>query len=195
MGRDSNNLIWVDLEMTGLEVASSTIIEIAIVITDKDLEELGRWPEGETAQAIYQPASELEGTDSWVRKNLADLLERVRLSEVDLAAAEELALAFVSQYCPDGRKDRKVGCPLAGNSIGQDRTFLQAYMPRLEQYTHFRNVDVTTIKELVKRWCPGRHYEKPEVDEHGVQIKHDAMKDILASIEELRYYRSKVFAS
>ena len=198
MGQDPSNLFWVDLEMTGLDVAANTIIEMAIVITDKDLKELDRWPKGEPpeGQAIYQPASVLERTDlSWIRDNAPDLLERVPLSSVNLAAAEEQALAFVSRYCPDPRNNRKKGCPLAGNSIGQDRAFLKAYMPRLEQYANYRNVDVTTIKELIKRWYPDRRYEKPEVDEHGVPIKHDAMKDILASIEELRYYRSKVFVS
>jgi oligoribonuclease len=161
MGQDPNNLIWVDLEMTGLEVASSTIIDIAIVITDKDLNELGRWPEGETGQAIYQPASVLEGIgDLWVRGTLAALLARVPSSDVDLLGAEEQALALVSRYCPLPGVGRKGGCPLAGNSIGQDRAFLRAYMPGLERYTHYRNVDVTTIKELVKRWYPD-HPEFP----------------------------------
>jgi oligoribonuclease len=196
MSRDPNNLIWVDLEMTGLDVAESTIIEIAIVITDKDLKVLDRWPEGETGQAIYQPASVLEAiNDPWVRENLTDLMQRVRSSSADLVAAEEQALAFVGSYCPAPGKNRKEGCPLAGNSIGQDRAFLQRYMPRLERYTHFRNVDVTTIKELVKRWYPEHRYEKAETDEHGVAIRHSAMKDILDSIEELRYYRSQIFVS
>lgn len=197
MGQDRNNLIWVDLEMTGLDVTSSTIIEIAIIITDKDLTELGRWPEEDTGQAVYQPASVLRGIedDSWVRKNLPGLLERVRSSSVDLAKAEEQALALVSRYCPYPGENRKEGCPLAGNSIGQDRAFLLAYMPRLEQHTHYRNVDVSTVKELVKRWYPDIQYRKREADEHGVPIRHDAMKDIEASIEELRFYRSKVFRS
>ena len=120
MGQGSNNLIWVDLEMTGLEVASNTIIEIAIVITDKDLKELDRWPHGETGQAIYQPASVLERVDPWVREELPELLERVPSSSVDLAAAEDQAITFVSRYCPDPPSEsRKEGCPLAGNSIGK----------------------------------------------------------------------------
>lgn len=101
--------------MTGLEVASNAIIEFAIVITDKDLKELDRWPHGETGQAIYQPASVLERVDPWVRENLSELLERVPWSSIDLAAAEEQAIAFVSRYCPDPpSENRKEGCPLAG---------------------------------------------------------------------------------
>jgi oligoribonuclease len=193
VGQDPNNLIWVDLEMTGLEVASNAIIEIAIVITDKDLKELDRWPHGETGQAIYQPASVLERVDPWVRETLSELLERVPSSSVDLAAAEEQAIAFVSRYCPDPpSENRKEGCPLAGNSIGQDRAFLRHHMPSFEQRTSYRNVDVSTIKELVKRWYPGRRYKTPDV---GKSSKHLAMFDILDSIEELRYYRSEVFVS
>jgi oligoribonuclease len=192
--QDPNNLIWVDLEMTGLDVVSKAIIEIAIVITDKELKELGRWPQGETGQAIYQPEDVLERADSWVKENLdPDLIGRVRSSPVDLAAAEEQALAFVSRYCPaPPSNERKKGCPLAGNSIGQDRAFLARYMPRFEQYTSYRNVDVSTIKELVKRWYPDRRYNLPE-DKKGDE--HLAMVDILDSIEELRHYRSKVFMS
>ena len=193
MGQDPNNLIWVDLEMTGLEVASNAIIEIAIVITDKDLKELDRWPHGETRQAIYQPASVLERVDPWVRETLSELLERVPSSSVDLAAVEEQAIAFISRYCPDPpSENRKEGCPLAGNSIGQDRAFLRHHMPSFEQHTSYRNVDVSTIKELVKRWYPDRRYKTRDVGKRG---KHLAMFDILDSIEELRYYRSEVFVS
>jgi oligoribonuclease len=190
MDKDLNNLIWVDLEMTGLEVASSNIIEIAIVITDKYLTELNRWPSGDCGQAIHQPADVLAKMDEWVREHLTELLERVHQSSVDLAAAEAAALALVQEYCPQSpASKRKEGCPLAGNTIGQDRAFLRAYMPKLEQYTSYRNVDVSTIKELVKRWYPGSRYVKTETH------KHNAMRDILASIEELQHYRKKVFIS
>ena len=191
MDKNPNNLIWVDLEMTGLDVASSTIIEIALVITDQDLKELGRWPFGNTGQAIHQPADVLEKIDAWGRKThtKTGLLERVCKSSVDLAAAEQEALALVQKYCPQPGSKRTAGCPLAGNSIGHDRAFLQAYMPRLEQYTSYRNVDVSTIKELVKRWHPDDLYVKADTGKHG------AMPDILASIKELQHYRSKVFSS
>jgi oligoribonuclease len=191
MDKNPNNLIWVDLEMTGLDVASSTIIEIALVITDQDLKELDRWPSGNAGQAIQQPADVLEKIDAWGRKThtKTGLLERVCKSSVDLAAAEQEALALVQQYCPQPGSKRTEGCPLAGNSIGHDRAFLQAYMPRLEHYTSYRNVDVSTIKELVKRWHPDDRYVKAETGKHG------AMPDILASIEELQHYRSKVFRS
>ncbi len=189
MTQDPNNLIWVDLEMTGLDVASCTIIEIAIVITDKDLNELGRWPSGEAGLAIYHPEHVLTGLDEWCREThtKSGLLDRVCKSATDLATAEREALAFVRKYCPQPAPTRTEGCPLAGNSIGQDRAFLQAYMPRLEQYTSYRNVDVSTIKELVNRWHPEQRYVKVDTG------KHSAMPDIQASIDELRYYRGSVF--
>lgn len=191
MEKNPNNLIWVDLEMTGLDVASSTIIEIALVITDQDLKELVRWPFGNAGQAIHQPEEVLEKIDAWGRRThtKTGLLERVRKSSVDLAAAEQEALALVQKYCPQSGSKRPSGCPLAGNSIGHDRAFLQAYMPRLERYTSYRNVDVSTIKELVKRWHPDALYVKSGPGKHG------AMPDILASIAELQHYRSKVFRS
>lgn len=190
MVQDKNNLIWVDLEMTGLAVASNTIIEIAVVITDAELRELGRWPSGGVGQAIHQPESVLKEMDEWGQRTHSEtgLLDRVRASSLNLAVAEKQALDFIRQHCPDPGLIRVEGCPLAGNSIGQDRTFLLAYMPDLERYTSYRNVDVSTIKELVNRWYPNRIYDKPEVGKHG------AMADILASIEELRYYRLKVFS-
>lgn len=194
MVQDLDNLIWVDLEMSGLDVASRTILEMAVVITDKDLNELDRWPvtppgQKMQGQAIYHPESVLQNMDEWVRQNLPELLERVRQSSVVLGAAEEMVLDLVRQYCPDPGQNRKEGCPLAGNSIGQDRAFLRVYMPNFEQYTSYRNVDVSTIKELVKRWFPDYRYKKREED------KHNAMRDILASIEELRHYRLRVFGS
>ena len=189
MSQDQSNLIWIDLEMTGLAVISSTILEIAIVITDADLRELGRWPSGVVGQAIRQPESVLAGMDEWGKRTHTQtgLLERVRDSSFDLAATQRHALELVRRYCPDPGPDRTKGCPLAGNSIGIDRAFLQAYTPDLERHTSYRNVDVSTIKELVNRWYPDWIYTKPEVG------RHTAMADILASIEELRYYRSKVF--
>ena len=197
MDKDSNNLIWVDLEMTGLDVAANTIIEIAIVVSDKDLNELGRWPSRDAGQAIHQPADVLEKIDEWVRETFTrtGLLKRVHQSSMDLAAGEAAALAFVQKYCPEAGTKRKERCPLAGNSIGQDRAFLRAYMPKLEQHTSYRNVDVSTIKELVGRWYPrSRKFDKDKwLDEHHPNGKHGAMVDIEASIAELKYYREVVF--
>lgn len=189
MNQDPNNLIWIDLEMTGLDVASCTIIEIALVITDKDLNELGRWPSEEDGLAIHQPAEALATMDQWCCEThgKSGLLERVRNSSVNLAKAEMQALEFVKQHCPPPSGTRATACPLAGNSIGQDRAFLQAYMPTFEQYTSYRNVDVSTIKELVNRWYPDARYVKSETG------KHSAMPDIRASIMELQYYRSQIF--
>lgn len=189
MGQDPDNLIWIDLEMTGLDVTTCVIIEIAIVITDKDLNELVSWPSGDDGLAIHQPTELMASIDAWSREThtRSGLLERVRLSSVDIASAERQALAVVRRYCPHPVSERTEGCPLAGNSIGQDRAFLQAYMPDLEHYTSYRNVDVSTIKELVNRWHPDQRYSKPEIG------KHCAMADIRASIKELRHYRSQVF--
>lgn len=181
--------------MTGVDIASNTIIEIAIIVTDKDLKELGRWPSGHAGQAISHPNEVLEKSESWVRDNLPGLLERVRLSSVDLHAAETAALAFIQEHCPGLGKERKEACPLAGNSVGQDRAFLKAYMPKLEQGTSYRNVDVSTIKELVSRWYPpGHKFDKDKwMAEHHPNGKHAAMADLEASIAELKYYRELVF--
>jgi oligoribonuclease len=192
----SRNLIWLDLEMTGLDVASKAIIEIAIIITDENLNELARWPQGGDGLAISHPAEVLERADPWVREHLARLLERCRSSTINLAQAEEQALAFISQYCPRHGSEQE-GCPLAGNSVGHDRAFLRAHMPKLEKYTSYRNVDVSTIKELVKRWYPeSQRFNKDEwLEKHFPGGKHNAMVDLLASIAELEFYRKTVFRS
>ena len=190
MGQDPNNLIWIDLEMTGLDVSSCAIIEIALVITDQDLNELACWPSEESGLAIHQPAEVMAAIDEWSRNThtKSGLLKRCDQSPVDIAEAEREALAFVRKYCPQPvASNRSTGCPLAGNSIGQDRAFLQAYMPAFEFYTSYRNVDVSTVKELVRRWHPDQWYPKSEIG------KHCAMADIRASIKELQHYRSKVF--
>lgn len=191
MAQDVNNLIWVDLEMTGLDVSQHTILEMAMLITDKDLNVLGQWPAGEAGVAIYQPDSALERMNDWSQTahTGSGLVDRVRASSMTLKMAEEQALAFIWQYCPPPSPDRKEACPLAGNSVSRDRDFLRAYMPALEQYTSYRNVDVSTLKELVKRWYPEHQYVKSEIGKHG------AMVDILASIDELRHYRARVFKS
>jgi oligoribonuclease len=190
----SNNLIWVDLEMTGLDVASDAITEIAIIVTDKNLKELGRWPTGASGQAIFQPESVLEGASAWVKENMAPLLDRVRASSVDLQQAQELAINFVGQFCPGRNPPVEAGCPLAGNSVGGDRAFLRAYLPKFEERTSYRNVDVSTIKELVKRWYPEelRFNKNKWLEENYPGGKHNAMVDLMASIAELEFYRSTI---
>jgi oligoribonuclease len=194
MSLSFSNLIWVDLEMTGLDVASQAIIEIAVIVTDRNLKELGRWPEGDVGQAIFQPPEVLERASPWVRENLAALLERVRSSPVDLAAAEQQAVNLVSRFCPRSGGTRD-GCPLAGNSVGQDRAFLRAYMPGFESHASYRNVDVSTIKELVSRWYPvSTRFNKDEwFARHHPDGQHCPMVDLMASIAELEHYRSAVF--
>lgn len=194
MAVSSNNLIWVDLEMTGLDPTAHAVIEIAIIVTDENLTELGRWPDGVSGQAIFQPPAVLDGASQWVKDNMGPLLDRVRNSDIDLRRAEELAAEFVARFCP-ARGPGRDGCPLAGNSIGGDRSFLRAHMPTLEGRTSYRNVDVSSIKELVKRWYPvSKRFDKDAwLDANHPGGKHNAMVDIMASIAELEFYRKTIF--
>lgn len=175
MARDVNNLIWIDLEMTGLNTFTDQIIEIATLVTDANLTILATGPE----LALYQPNSVLATMDEWnqTQHTKSGLVERVRNSTCDLATAEQQTIEFLSQWVPTGAS------PMCGNSICQDRRFLARLMPSLEAYFHYRNLDVSTLKELVKRWTPDR------VRETNKDSKHLAMSDIIDSIEELRYYR------
>ncbi|QSA96668.1 oligoribonuclease [Methylococcus sp. EFPC2] len=175
MAQDPQNLIWIDLEMTGLDPQNDSIIEIATVITDKDLNVLAEGP----VLAIHQPEEVLGRMDDWNRKQHGEsgLVQRVRDSRIDEAEAERLTLEFVSQWVPQR------GSPMAGNSICQDRRFLYRCMPKLEAYFHYRNLDVSTLKELAERWTPTL--------KEGFKKKnsHLALDDILESIAELKYYR------
>lgn len=175
-------LIWMDLEMTGLDPDAERIIEIATIITDGRLNILAEGPE----LVIHQPDALLDGMDEWNRTHHggSGLTERVRRSKVTEAAAEEETLTFIGRYC----EPRTI--PLAGNSIHQDRRFLSRYMPRLHDYLHYRNVDVSTIKELAKRWHPEVAHRAPR--KSG---SHRALEDIKESIAELRYYRRALFSS
>lgn len=173
------NLVWMDLEMSGLDPKNCVILEIATLITDKDLNLVAQGP----ALVIHQPAEILEGMDSWNKKHHKEsgLWEAVLNSKTTLAEAEQQTLDFVSQHC------KAKSSPLCGNTIYQDRRFLIEYMPKLEGYLHYRLVDVSTIKELVKRWY-GPEFQAPTKKQ-----KHKALDDILETVEELKFYRKTVF--
>ncbi len=172
-------LIWLDLEMTGLHPERDSILEIATVVTSADLEILAQGP----CLPVFQPESVLEGMDSWNTEHHArsGLTGRVRTSGVPLAQAQEETLLFLREWTPAGAS------PLCGNSICQDRRFLARHMPDLESFFHYRNIDVSSIKELVRRWYP--HLAAPSKKE-----AHRALEDIGESIAELQYYRDRVFA-
>jgi len=179
MSNKRDNLIWIDLEMTGLDTDNDVIIEIATLVTDKELNLVAEGP----VMAIHQPDAVLAGMDEWNTSTHTNsgLVERIRNSDVTAAQAEQETLAFLAQHVERGMS------PMCGNSICQDRRFLHRLMPRLEEYFHYRNLDVSSIKELVRRW-------KPEVLEHLHKGgKHLAMDDIKDSIAELQFYREKVF--
>ena len=178
MPADPNNLVWIDMEMTGLQPDSDRIIEIALLVTDPQLELLAEGP----VLVVHQPDSVLEAMDSWNRSvhKKSGLIERVRASAMAEAQAESEALAFLARHLP------AASSPMCGNSICQDRRFLARWMPKLESFFHYRNLDVSTLKELVRRW-------KPEaVKGFAKEGKHEALADILESIEELKYYRKTV---
>ncbi|MCL6324730.1 oligoribonuclease [Pectobacterium polaris] len=172
---DENNLIWIDLEMTGLNPDHDRIIEIATLVTDANLNVLAEGP----VMAVHQSDSQLALMDDWnVRTHGASgLTDRVKASTIDERAAELETLAFLQKWVPAGKS------PICGNSIGQDRRFLFRYMPELEAYFHYRYLDVSTLKELARRW-------KPEIlTGFKKQGTHQAMDDIRESLAELAYYR------
>jgi oligoribonuclease len=175
MALDTSHLIWIDLEMTGLDPDSDLIIEIATVITDKDLNILAQGP----VLAVHQSDAALAAMDDWNQQHhgQSGLIERVKASTIDAAEAERLTIAFLKEWVPENTS------PICGNSIGQDRRFLYRYMPKLEAYFHYRNIDVSTLKELAARWAPDVK------DGFNKESTHQALDDILESIEELRYYR------
>ena len=178
MAQDQNNLVWIDMEMTGLVPDTDRVIEIAMVVTDAQLNLVGEGP----VLVVHQPDSVLEGMDGWNKSTHAKsgLIDKVKASTLDEAAVEAQAIAFLKEYIPSGTS------PMCGNSICQDRRFMARWMPKLEAYFHYRNLDVSTLKELVRRW-------KPEVAKGMVKHnKHEALADILESIEELKYYRKTV---
>ncbi len=175
MAQNQNNLIWLDMEMTGLSPDTDRIIEVAMVITDSNLETVAEAP----TLVVHQPDSVLDGMDAWNKSThkKSGLIEKVKASTLDDATVEAQMLAFLKEYVPANIS------PMCGNSICQDRRFMARWMPQLEAYFHYRNLDVSTLKELAKRW-------KPEIakglKKHG---KHEALADIYESINELKYYR------
>ena len=179
MAQDPNTLIWLDMEMTGLEPDRDRIIEIAIVLTNEKLETIAEAP----VIAVHQPDSVLDAMDDW-NKNThgkSGLIERVRASTVSEAEAEAQMLAFLKEWVPARTS------PMCGNSVCQDRRFLARWMPQFEAWFHYRNLDVSTLKELAKRWRPEVY---AGVKKAGA---HTALADIQESIAELRHYRDNFF--
>jgi oligoribonuclease len=173
-----SNLVWIDLEMTGLDTDRDTILELALIVTDSDLRELAVGP----VLAIYHPLAVLEAMDEWNTRHhtASGLWERVLTQGVPMAEAEKQALAFLQRWSERGAS------PMCGNSICQDRRFLHRCMPELEQWFHYRNLDVSTLKELALRWAP-------EVAADLVkENRHEALADIRESVAELRHYRGNM---
>jgi oligoribonuclease len=175
MAQDKDNLIWIDLEMTGLVPETDFIIEAAAVITDAQLNILAESP----VLVVHQPDEVLDRMDAWNQKThgKSGLIDKVRASTMDAAAAEAEMIAFFKKHVPKGKS------PMSGNSICQDRRFLAQHMPKMEEYFHYRNLDVSVFKELAKRWRPKLYNGFKKAG------SHTALADILESIEELKYYR------
>ncbi|WP_100642730.1 oligoribonuclease [Alteromonas facilis] len=174
------NLVWIDMEMTGLDPETCVVLEIATIVTDPELNIIAEGP----VIAVHQPDEILDNMDPWCVEThgKTGLTARCRESQINVDEAAKQTIAFLEHYVPKGKS------PLCGNSIGQDRRFMVKYMPELEDYFHYRNVDVSTIKELVARW-------KPEaLDGFKKKNVHLALDDIRESIDELKFYREKVFS-
>jgi len=177
----NNELVWIDCEMTGLDLANDALVEVAVLVTDAELNVLG-----DGVDVIIATRKEkLDAMGDFVREmhTKSGLIDEIRASKLTMADAEAIIMDYVKQYVHEAGK-----APLAGNTIGTDRTFLARDMPVLEGYMHYRNVDVSTIKELARRWYPRTFHAAPEKAGN-----HRALADIKESIRELKYYRSAVF--
>ncbi|MFM2591113.1 oligoribonuclease [Vibrio sp. TBV020] len=180
MSFSDQNLIWIDLEMTGLNPETHKVIEIATIVTDSELNILAEGP----VLAIHQPEEELQKMDEWCATTHtgSGLVDRIRESKVDEQEAVRQTIEFLEKWVPKGKS------PICGNSVGQDRRFLYKHMPELEEYFHYRYIDVSTLKELTRRW-------KPEVlDGFSKTGSHLALDDIRESIAELQYYRKTIIS-
>ncbi|KAJ1359152.1 Oligoribonuclease, mitochondrial [Parelaphostrongylus tenuis] len=187
MGR----LVWIDCEMTGLDHEKQRLVEIAVILTDKDLNIIAEGPD----IVINQPEEVLDNMEDWSRRTFAEngLLSKIRESKIDMKQAEDMdssrfliVLVVILDFLAN--ETVKQACPLAGNSVHLDRRFISKYMPRLDKHLHYRIVDVSTIKELAARWYP-KEFKKAPLKRQT----HRALDDIRESIEELRYYRSSIF--
>lgn len=170
-----DNLIWLDMEMSGLLPDSDRILELAVVVTDANLEVLAESP----VFVVHQSDAVLDGMDAWNKgtHGRSGLIEKVKASTVDEQAASQQMIEFLKQYLPAGKS------PMCGNSICQDRRFMARYMPELEAYFHYRNLDVSVFKELARRWKPAVYSGFKKAS------RHEALADIYESIDELKYYR------
>jgi oligoribonuclease len=178
VNNNNGHLIWIDLEMTGLNPETDRILEIATIVTDSELNIVEQGP----VYAIHQNDTVLNGMDNWNKEHHSStgLIKRVKSSSLDEKEAEEKTISFIKKYVKKGSS------PLCGNTIYQDRAFLKKYMQELESYFHYRIIDVSSIKELILRWYPDLPVFKKE-------NTHEALKDILESIEELKYYKTNIF--
>ncbi len=175
MANSNDNLIWLDMEMSGLSPENDRILELAVVVTDAELNVIAESP----VLVLHQADAVLDGMDAWNKgaHGRSGLIEKVKASTLDEQTATEQMLAFLKQHVPAGKS------PMCGNSICQDRRFMARYMPDLEKYFHYRNLDVSTFKELARRW-------KPEIYSGFKKAsRHEALADIYESIDELKYYR------
>lgn len=176
MAQDQNHLVWLDMEMTGLQPGKDVIIEVAMVVTDANLNTVAEGP----VLAIHQSDTVLDAMDDWNKKThgRSGLIDRIRASTVDVVQAQDIYLEFLKQWVPERTS------PMCGNSICQDRRFMAHEMPQLEAWFHYRNLDVSTLKELARRWAP------EVVKGLTKQGKHEALADIYESIDELKHYRT-----
>lgn len=181
--KHAGNLVWMDMEMSGLNPDTDVVLEAGVAVTDAELNILAEGP----CLVVHQPDSVLEGMDPWCKEHhgKSGLTQEVRNSKITLAEAETKILQFIEEYCPPKAS------PLCGNTIWHDRRFLIKYMPKIDAYLHFRNIDVSTIKELVSRWYP----KSPQsATPSTTKVKaHRVLSDIKESIQELTYYRSHIF--